>query len=94
MLWVDRKINYWEVGGGTSIKQSRVGTKFPLKMTVSNFWIKLTQKGYFRTKKNENYHGILHSQINLVPEFQLQQTIWIFGTNFKKNILSVENRKK
>ena len=86
MLWVDRKINYWEVGGGTSIKQSRVGTKFPLKMTVSNFWIKLTQKGYFRTKKNENSHRILHIQINLDSKFQLQQTILIFGTNFQKKV--------
>ena len=28
----------------------RVGTKFRLKMTLLNFWIKLTQKGYFQTK--------------------------------------------
>ena len=46
-------------------------------MTVLNFWIKLTQKGYFRTKKNENYHRILHIQINLDSKFQLQQTILI-----------------
>ena len=30
--------------------------KFRHKMTLLNFWMKLTQKGYFRTKKNENYH--------------------------------------
>ena len=59
------------------------------------FWIKLTQKGYFRTKKNENYHRILHIQINLDSKFQLQQTILIFGINFqkKKSILPVENTK-
>ena len=31
-------------GGGSIIK-------FCLKLTLLNFWIKLTQKGYFRTKK-------------------------------------------
>ena len=56
---------------------------------VPNFvlkWIKLTQKGYFRTKKNKNYHRILHIQINLDSKFQLQQTILIFGTNFQKKL--------
>ena len=38
-------------GGGTSIRHLRAGTKFRLKMTLLNFWIKLTQKRYFRTKK-------------------------------------------
>ena len=62
-------------GWGTSIRHSRVGTKFLLKMILLKFWIKLTQKGYFRTKKeNENYHRILHIQINLDSKFQLQQT--------------------
>ena len=40
------------------------GTEFCLKLTLLNFWIELTQKGYFRTKKEENYHRILHIQIN------------------------------
>ena len=53
-------------------------------MTLLNFWIKLTQKEYFGTKKNENYHRILHIQINLGSKFQFQQTILIFGTNSKK----------
>ena len=30
--------------GGTSIRYSRVGNKFRFKMTLLNFWIKLTQK--------------------------------------------------
>ena len=60
-------------GGGMSISHSRVSTKFHLKMTPLNFWIKLTQKGYLRTKKNGNYHQILHIQINLDSKFQLQQ---------------------
>ena len=37
--------------GGTSFRHSRVGTKFCLKMTLLDFWIKLTQKRYSRTKK-------------------------------------------
>ena len=65
------------------MRHSRVGTKFRIKLTRLNFWMKLTQNGYFRTKKkeNENYHRILHFQINLDSNFQLQQTTLIFGTN-------------
>ena len=56
-------------GGGTSITNSRVGTKFFLKMAFLTFWIKLTQKG-FRSKTNENYHHVLNIQVNLDPKFQ------------------------
>ena len=56
-------------GFGTSLKDSRVGTKFCLKMALSTFWIKLTQKG-FPSKINENYHHVLHIQVNLDPKFQ------------------------
>ena len=31
-----------------------VGTKFQIKLTISKFWIKLTQKSYFRSKKVKN----------------------------------------
>ena len=62
-------------------------TKFRLKLTLLNFWIKLTQKGYFRTKKiHENYLRILHIEINLDFKFQLQQAILIFGTNFQERV--------
>ena len=44
--------NNWR-RGRASIRQSGVGTKFRLKKTLLNFWIKLTQKGYFRNKKLE-----------------------------------------
>ena len=39
-----------------------VGIKFQLKLTVSNFMTKLTQKGYFQYKEgtSENHHRILH----------------------------------
>ena len=63
-----------------------LATKFRLKLTLLNFWVKLTQKEYLQTKKNENYHRILHIQINLDSKFQLQQTILTFGTNFQKNV--------
>ena len=89
-----KKLNRRGRGGGTaSIRHSRIGTKFRLKMTLLNFWIKLTQKGYFRSKKNENYHRILHIQINLDSKFQLQQTILIFGTNFQKKYTSSRKQK-
>ena len=37
-------------GGGTSIRHSRVGNKFRFKITLLNFWIKLTQKGISELK--------------------------------------------
>ena len=54
-----------------------VGIKFQLKLTVSNFMTKLTQKGYFQYKEgtSENHHRILHIRICLGSKFQLQQTI-------------------
>ena len=48
MSWV-KKIEKF-ISGETSIRHSAVG-KFRLKMALLNFWIKLTQKGYFQTKK-------------------------------------------
>ena len=38
-----------------------------------NFWTKLTQKGYFRSKQNENQHWVLHIRINLGSKLYLQQ---------------------
>ena len=55
-------------------------------MTLLNVWIKITQKEYFRTKKNENRLRILHIQIYLEFKFQLQQRILIFGTNFQRKV--------
>ena len=45
-----------------------LNTKFQPKMTSLNFWTKLTQKGYFQSKKenNENHHQILHIRISLI----------------------------
>ena len=30
-----------------------VGTKFQVKVTISNFWTKLTQKGHFQSEKEK-----------------------------------------
>ena len=78
--------------GGASISHSRVDATFLLTLTLLNFWIKLTQKGYFRTKKYENYLRILHIQINLDSKFQLQQ-FWFLKKFPKKSILPVEITK-
>ena len=53
---------------GHVIRHSRAGTKFRLKMTLE-FLDQINTKGYFRTKKHENYHRILHIQINLDCKF-------------------------
>ena len=52
MFWVEknRKINERE-RRGTIVRHSRLGNKFHLKVTLLNFWINLTQKGYSQTKK-------------------------------------------
>ena len=49
--------------------QKCVGTTFQLKVILLNFWTNLTQKGYFRFKKEkkENYLQILHILIS--PNF-------------------------
>ena len=70
-----------------------LGTKFCLKLTIFNFWIKLTQKTYFRTTKNEKYHRILHIHINLDSKFHRQQ--FEFWNKFpKKKYNSGRNQKK
>ena len=72
--------------------RNSLGIKFKLKLTILDFWTRLTQKGYFLSKKvkNKNYYRILHIRINLSTEFQLKLTILIFWTKFvpKGNFLS------
>ena len=81
--------------------QISLGTKFRPKLTLLNFWIKLTQKGYFRTKKNENNHQILRIQINLIKFTKLINNISASTNDFdfwnkfpNKSIFLVEKRKK
>ena len=33
--------------------QNSLGTKYQLKLTILNSWTKLTQKGYFHSKKEK-----------------------------------------
>ena len=42
-----------------------VGTKLRLKLAIFIFWIKFTQKGYFRlkTKKSEHHHCALPKEV-------------------------------
>ena len=83
------------MGFRESIRYSSVGTKFRYKRTLLNFWTKLTQNGFFRTKKKiEIYHRILHIPINLDSKFQFQQTILNFGTNFQKKYTSGQKHTK
>ena len=77
-------------GGGDD---SRVGTKFRLEITLFNFWIKLTQKTCFQTKK-ENYHRIPNIQINLDSKFSFNKPFGFLEQISKKSILPVENTKK
>ena len=64
-------------------------------MEILKFWIKLTQKGYFPSKKEENHHQILYIQISLGSQIQPQQTILIFLEQIcpKKDTLGNINRK-
>ena len=62
--------------------QISLDIKFRLKLTLLNFWIKLTQKGYFQTKKNENYH-----------HFSSDWQFRFSGSNLPKTVFQVENRK-
>ena len=53
---------------------------------VLNCWNKLTEEGYFLSKKqkNEIHHRIVHFWISLGFKFQLQQTILIFWNKCPK----------
>ena len=59
---------------------------------------KINQRGrgnvYQALNEKKNYHRILCIKINLDSKFQLQQTILIPGTNFKKNYTSGRKHKK
>ena len=54
----------------------------------------INTKRVFQNLKKENYHRILHIQINLDSKFQLQKKILIFGPNFQKKYTSGQKHKK
>ena len=74
-----------------------LGIKFQRKLNILNLRTKLTQKGYFQSKKeqNENHHRILHIRNSLGVKFQLQQIILTFWTKFapKKNTSGQKQKK-
>ena len=62
-----------------------LGTKFQLKLTILIFWTNITQKGYFRSKKEkkgEQHHWILHIRLSLGIKFPLKLPTLIFRTKF------------
>ena len=69
-------------------------TKFQPKMTSLNFWIKLTQKGYFQSKKenNGNHHQILHIRISLILYLNFNN-FDILEQISQIRIFPIENRK-
>ena len=56
-----------------------LGTKFRIKMTLLNFWIKLTQKRYFRTKN-----------MKITIEFYIVKLIQILNFSFNKQFWFLE----
>ena len=62
------RVNCWK------INQAKLKCQMDYKLAILNFWTKLTQKGYFRSKKekkkkNENHDLVLHIQISLGFKF-------------------------
>ena len=76
--------------------QNSVGIKFQLKLTILNFWSKLTQKGYFQFKKEKQvqHYWILHIRITLGAKFYSRQTILNVGPNLPKKTIFCQKRKK
>ena len=59
-----------------------LGTKFRIKMTLLNFWIKLTQKRYFRTKN-----------MKITIEFYIVK-IQILNLSFNKQFWFLEQKSR
>ena len=76
---------------GLKIENVNITIKFWI-LNLLNFWIKLMQKEHFRTKTNENYHRIVHIQINLDYKFQLQQ-FWFLEPILKKANFRLKSEK-
>ena len=71
-------------------------TKFQIKQTISSFWTRFVQKGYFwsKTRRNEHHQWILHIRIRVGTKFQPKLTILIFLAQIcPKTVFPVVNRK-
>ena len=85
MFWEEKNKRVIKGGwgvGGSSIRHLRVSTKF--KNDYFEFLVQINTKRVFPNRKNENYHRVLHIEINLDCKFQLQPTVLMFGPNFQK----------
>ena len=85
---------WWNLRESQYILTMIAGTKFQLKLTILNFWTKLTRKSIFNWKKKKwKSLWILHIQISLGLKYQLQKTILIFWNTFpEKWKRSVKNK--
>ena len=76
-----------------SVRHSRVATKICLKITLLNFWIKLTQKGYLRTKKMKIFIEFYIFKLIKILNFSFNKQFWFSEKISEKSILLVENTK-
>ena len=76
--------------------QISLGTKFPLKLTILNFWTKFTQKGHFQSKMEKLNITIEFSILELeyIPNFSLKWQFWYFGPNFLEKGISGPKRTR
>ena len=63
-------------------ENTKVATKFSLKITMLTFWTKFAQKECFWSKKSEHCHRIQHNQISLGIKFHLKLKILKIWTKF------------
>ena len=71
-------------------------TEFQSKRKILIFWIKFTQKGYFRSKITNVNTTIKFCifKLILVPNFSLNWQFWFFGPNLLKKSISSTKQKK
>ena len=57
-----------------------IGTKFPLKLTILNFWTKFTKDGYFKSKTEK---------VNITTEFSIFELVYVlnFCLNWQFDLL-------
>ena len=72
-----------------------VGTEFQLKLKILSFWIKLTQKGYSRSKAEKVNITIefFILELGLAPNFTWNKQVLIWYQLCPKRVFMVENGK-